>query len=642
MKCYCLLLFFVVTVLAAKGQRVNVEALRQALASAKNDTTRVNKLFELSMAYVFFNADSMEKFAKEGLQLAQRVDYKSGQARCMMNLCLALNSSGNYTDALRYGLKASPLVTEMRDSFLMIWNNVQIMTCYNSLEDYDQAIAYGNKARRLFRRARQDPNQVSVTLGVLGSAYEKKNQLDSALYYEQKAMSFDSSWTALFTSIGNAYLKKGRADSALSYFTRGLAVAGKESNLYAPVELYTNISKVFEGLDRVDSSLAYAKRAMQQVSGQSNPAGLLTAAAQLAHLYGRLKMQDSTVKYLALTNTLKDSIYSRRKTREAQGFAFNERLHEQELLMQHRDDENKTKLIVLLVAVSAILLIAFFLWRNNRQKQKTNEELNKAYHQLKAAQAQLIQAEKMASLGELTAGIAHEIQNPLNFVNNFSETNSELLAELKQEAARGNTGEVLALAEDLTQNQEKITHHGKRADSIVKNMLQHASGYAREKQATDINKLIDECLRLSYRNFEAKDKDCNVQILTYLGSTVGEVAMVPQEIGKVLVNLLNNAFYAVAEKKKRLNDRYEPVVLVSSTRSSEAITITVKDNGPGMPARTVEKIFQPFFTTKPTGEGTGLGLSLSYDIITKGHGGTLSVQSKEGEGSEFAVTLPVG
>jgi signal transduction histidine kinase len=247
----------------------------------------------------------------------------------------------------------------------------------------------------------------------------------------------------------------------------------------------------------------------------------------------------------------------------------------------------------------------------------------------------------MASLGELTAGVAHEIQNPLNFVNNFSAVNSELVSELRQEAIAGNIEEVISLADSIGDNETKISHHGKRADAIVKSMLQHSRGATGNRQPTDINQLVEEHLRLAYHGYRAKDQSFNADISTHYDAYVGQLNVVPQEIGRVLLNLFSNAFYAVQEKKTRLNGTYEPVVSVNTKKVEGTILITVKDNGPGMSEKVAEKVFQPFFTTKPTGEGTGLGLSLSFDIVTKGHGGELKVNTKEGEGSEFTIHLPV-
>ena len=277
---------------------------------------------------------------------------------------------------------------------------------------------------------------------------------------------------------------------------------------------------------------------------------------------------------------------------------------------------------------------------------KQKEELEHTLNELKSTQSQLIQAEKMASLGELTAGIAHEIQNPLNFVNNFSEVNNELIEELKGELSKGEQQRDKNLEEDLlrdiSQNLEKINYHGKRADAIVKGMLQHSRVSTGQKDPTDINALADEYLRLSYHGLRAKNKNFNATIKTDFDTTIGEMMIVAQDMGRVLLNLINNAFYAVNEKFQRLKDSgsYEPTVSVSTRKINQSVQITVQDNGNGMPAELRDKIFQPFFTTKPAGEGTGLGLSITYDII-KAHGGDIAVESSQGVGSKFIITLPI-
>jgi signal transduction histidine kinase len=277
----------------------------------------------------------------------------------------------------------------------------------------------------------------------------------------------------------------------------------------------------------------------------------------------------------------------------------------------------------------------------NREKElQQAKEIEKAYNELKSAQAQLIQSEKMASLGELTAGIAHEIQNPLNFVNNFSDVNKELLQELKEEADKGNIEEIKSIANDVIANEEKINHHGKRADAIVKGMLQHSRQSSGQKELTDINALVDEYLRLSYHGLRAKDKSFNAEIKTDFDESIGKINLIPQDIGRVLLNLFNNAFYAVNEQKNQKPVSYQPTVFVRTQKYDGKVQITVRDNGNGIPQKIIDKIFQPFFTTKPPGQGTGLGLSLSYDII-KVHGGEIKVESKEGEGSEFIIQLPV-
>ncbi len=274
---------------------------------------------------------------------------------------------------------------------------------------------------------------------------------------------------------------------------------------------------------------------------------------------------------------------------------------------------------------------------------KQKEELEHTLLDLRNTQAQLIQSEKMASLGELTAGIAHEIQNPLNFVNNFSEVSSELLDEMNEEIEKGELEEVKAIAHDIKLNLEKINHHGNRADAIVKGMLQHSRKSTADKTPTDINKLADEYLRLAYHGLRAKDKFFNATLHTDFDSTLKDVLVIPQEIGRVILNLITNAFYAVQEKKKSNpdNDRedYQPTVTISTKKVADKIIITVKDNGNGIPQKVLAKIFQPFFTTKPTGQGTGLGLSLSYDIV-KAHGGKLEVETEEGAFTIFKIILP--
>jgi len=293
---------------------------------------------------------------------------------------------------------------------------------------------------------------------------------------------------------------------------------------------------------------------------------------------------------------------------------------------------------------------AYARYEDFNRLEAAKKQVDNTLNELQVTQKQLIQSEKMASLGELTAGIAHEIQNPLNFVNNFSEVSNELITEMVDEIKKGNTEEVKIIVMDLQQNLQKIIHHGKRADSIVKGMLQHSRIGSGQKEPTNINALADEYLRLAYHGLRAKDKSFNVTLNTDYDDHIGNVNVIPQDIGRVVLNLVTNAFYVVSEKSLRQakDDNYEPTVSVSTKKIGDKVLISVKDNGNGIPQSVLDKIFQPFFTTKPTGQGTGLGLSLSYDII-KAHGGEIKVNTKEarpddpvvqGEGSEFIIQLP--
>jgi signal transduction histidine kinase len=307
-------------------------------------------------------------------------------------------------------------------------------------------------------------------------------------------------------------------------------------------------------------------------------------------------------------------------------------------------------------SVGYILLLGFAAYRVHlfqkattvrKERERTKDReleqarvIEKAYNDLKATQSQLIQSEKMASLGELTAGIAHEIQNPLNFVNNFSEVNKELLQEMKAELELGKTEDAIGIAQSIMENEEKILFHGKRADSIVKGMLQHSRASSGVKEPTDINALADEYLRLAYHGLRAKDKSFNAGMKTDLDPSLGKVNVVPQDLGRVILNLITNGFYAVTEKRKSAVNGYEPTVTVITRKTGDKVQITVRDNGNGIPKNILDKIFQPFFTTKPSGQGTGLGLSMSYDIVTKIHGGKIDVETKPGEGTSFILTIP--
>ena len=305
-------------------------------------------------------------------------------------------------------------------------------------------------------------------------------------------------------------------------------------------------------------------------------------------------------------------------------------------------------LIYFVVFISLLRVYIVFRAKNLKRENSILEEkialrtnqLTKSIEELKSTQSLLIQSEKMASLGELTAGIAHEIQNPLNFINNFSEVSNELIDEMKEEFKKGEMDEGFAIAEDIKLNLEKINHHGKRADAIVKGMLQHSRSSSAVKEPADINKLADEYLRLAYHGLRAKDKSFNATMKTEFDETIGKIEIIPQDIGRVILNLITNAFYATNEKQQSGIENYEPTVTVSTKKSGNTVEIGVKDNGNGIPQKVIDKIFQPFFTTKPTGQGTGLGLSLSYDIV-KAHGGELKVETNEGQGSEFLITLPV-
>ena len=383
------------------------------------------------------------------------------------------------------------------------------------------------------------------------------------------------------------------------------------------------------------------------------PAWKRDAYNLLTSCFDQLGRPDSAIVYLKLSKSLSDSL-SQEERKNLLAFldvVVDEQAKLEKLEKEKIETREKLRVYLLLAGIVVFIVIVFLLYRNNQHRKKTNETLRQrnekienTLHQLRSTQTQLIQSEKMASLGELTAGIAHEIQNPLNFVNNFSDVNKELLVEMKDEMDKGNIDDAKAIANDVIENEEKINRHGKRADAIVKGMLQHSRASSGQKEPTHINVLADEYLRLAYHGLRAKDKSFNATTKTDFGENIGTVNIISQDIGRVILNLINNAFYAVDEKRKHtstslIQNGYEPVVSLSTKKNKSRVEISVKDNGDGIPRKVLDKIFQPFFTTKPTGQGTGLGLSLSYDIV-KAHGGELKVETKEGEGSEFIIYLP--
>ena len=440
----------------------------------------------------------------------------------------------------------------------------------------------------------------------------------------------------------------GNFDLAANTILQAIALL-KETNDHLHLGLgYISLSRVYTDLKKHDSALYYAKESLKIFEKRKDPAWKRDAYNLLTSCFDQLGRTDSAIVYLKLAKSLSDSlsVEERKNLLAFLDVVVDEQAKLEKLEKEKIETREKLRIYLLLSGIVVFIVIVFLLYRNNQHRKKTNEtlrqrneEIENALHQLRSTQTQLIQSEKMASLGELTAGIAHEIQNPLNFVNNFSEVNEELLKELKAEADKGNLEEVKAIANDIIFNSEKINHHGKRADAIVKGMLQHSRSNSGVKEPTDINALTDEYLRLSYHGLRAKDKSFNATMKTDFDDSIGKVNVIPQDIGRVILNLINNAFYAVDEKKKQIQNGYEPTISVSTKKNNGKVEIKVCDNGNGIPQKVLDKIFQPFFTTKPTGQGTGLGLSLSYDII-KAHGGELKVETKEGEGSKFIIQLP--
>lgn len=642
-RCITILLPFLTPSLLYSQQNYT-DSLRQELIAAKEDTNKVNIYDELANAYKWNYPDSAILYGIPGLELARSLDFNAREGTILFSLSEAFSSKGNFPKALQMALKSLHLATKSGNPRKLSRATLTVANVYFYSGEYQKALEYYRKFGQITLSFNPSP-QVAAP-GFLGETFFNLNQLDSALYYLEISYSIDKNrepphWPVPYFYLGKTYLNLHQYDTALRFYREGIAISTEKLDF---IEGGIGIANVFKKTN-IDSAIFYARQALTLAQETGTMTKISIASELLAKQFAALKKTDSVFKYFEIGITARDSLYNIAR----QNLSFNEQLNQQELANEQQKANNRIRTNSLFGVLGTFLIILFFLWRNNRQKQKAKTKIETAYSELKSTQQQLIQSEKMASLGELTAGIAHEIQNPLNFINNFSEVNRELIEELNSEKSKVKIerSEELEnqLLNDIDQNLEKINHHGKRADAIVKSMLQHSRTSSGKKEPTDINALADEYLRLAYHGLRAKDKLFNAKVETDFDPAIEKITVVSQEIGRVILNLINNAFYAVSEKQKAKGstpnaEGYEPTVTVSTTKHNGKVEIKVKDNGNGIPQKVLDKIFQPFFTTKPAGQGTGLGLSLSYDIITKGHNGILKAETKEGEYAEFIIQLP--
>ena len=614
-----------------------VDSIKQLLSTSQEDSSRVILLHRLSYAVLFSSPDSALYFAQEGLKLARLTNYKKGEVLCKTDVGAVWWIIGEYSKANEILLESVEEAQALGDPMAQDWSLSFLVTIYRDQGNYEEALKYsikGTTYNRYFGK--------SVWNTITGSVFQEMNEIDSALFYLHQG---DLGGYNLL-QLGHTYAKSGNKILASDFYTKSIPKLLILQNFKDLADAYIGLARLYEKENNIDSSIYFANKGFIISQKASFKKWVYETGLILSRVYEKNDARKA-LYYHKLAIAARDSMFNLQNITQSLNARFNEQLSKQQTQTEKMSYQNKMRTYILLGALTFFLLVAVILWRNNRQKQKAKTEIEIAYKDLKSAQAQLIQSEKMASLGELTAGIAHEIQNPLNFVNNFSDVNKELVDELQQELKAGKIDDAISIANDIKGNEEKINHHGKRADGIVKGMLQHSRSSSGIKEPTDINALCDEYLRLSYHGLRAKDKSfnaipINIGIETNFDPAVGKVNVIPQDIGRVILNLINNAFYAVAEKKKkRAHEKYEPTVTVTTRKSNGKIQISIKDNGNGIPDAVKEKIFQPFFTTKPTGQGTGLGLSLSYDIVTKGHGGELKVESIEGGGTELITILPI-
>jgi signal transduction histidine kinase len=629
-----------------QSQKSIIDSLRANLNRSKPESVeRATALGGIADYYAFLQFDSCISYSAKTIELSEKINFLYGMYLGYLSSFHGMNCQGNYPKALDAALNLQRVTEKLKKDSPWVYPYASYYTgvLYRAMEDYPRAIAQFKETIELQKKF-GSLGDIYASFSQLANIYVIQGRLnsvmfDSALYYGRiaydlgrKASHYPQFVMLSTTALGNVHLNLNHADSAGLLFHRAIEQCHQFENAYFEAQNYNFLASLFVRTNVRDSILWYAHKALQLCQTHHFTEFTLIASRTLATVYEGEKNADSTLKYLKMVVAAKDSIFSQAKVRQFQQETFNE-------IQRLERTQNRLRIYGLSAAMVLFLLLAFIMFRSARHRKKAAARIEKAYQELKATQALVIQSEKMASLGEITAGIAHEIQNPLNFVNNFSEVNKELLAELNEEIENGNYGLAKKFVTDIAGNEDKISHHGKRADSIVKGMMQHSRNTSTVKEPTDINALADEYLRLAYHGFRAKDKSFNATMKTYFDQNIGSINIIPQDIGRVLLNLYNNAFYTVLEKKKQALDGYEPTVNVTTKKLSSKVMISVKDNGGGIPQKIVDKIFQPFFTTKPAGQGTGLGLSLSYDII-KAHGGDIRVETKEGEGSEFIIQLP--
>ncbi len=676
---------FILLPVWAAGQSFSVDSLLHKVMTTQNDTVRMVGYNALAETYEETNPDSSFFYAQQQLALSRKLKFQLNEVYALAQMGYALQNMGNYPRSLQTLLSALTLGEDPKSEQNMLpgkYIDVRFLgkrpltahilrMSMLGIVHHNLGVLYGttnNSKKELFHYllARQITEEtdylyeLSTIDMTLGRTYLSLKKYDSALLFEQKAydlsmqMGYKKYVGSILLNTGRIYSSLGNTQVATDYFRKALAASTEQKYVRGIVACNLALAALYRQSGEKDSDYYHAHTALQVAQSLNAPDLLLRSYTELGAFYKSTNNNDSIVKYQDLIIKIKDSLFNSRQTQQFQNIDFDEQQHQQEIKAANNDIQNRLRIYGLLAGLAIFLILALVLWHNNLQRTRTNtllqrqkNEIEKALTNLRSTQTQLVQREKMASLGELTAGIAHEIQNPLNFVNNFSEVNKELVDELEQEVEKGNYDEVKAIAKDIKQNEEKINHHGRRADAIVKGMLQHSQLSTGVKEPVNINALAEEYSRLAYRGLRAKDKTFNADFKTDFDKTISKVNIIPQDIGRVLLNLYNNAFYAVNERQKIIEEDlptapagYQPTVLVSTKRSGDKVILTVKDNGSGIAQNIVDKIFQPFFTTKPTGEGTGLGLSLSYDII-KAHGGEIKVETKEGEGTTFIIQLPI-
>ncbi|TVT40125.1 two-component sensor histidine kinase [Hymenobacter setariae] len=682
-----------------------VDSLRALLrAAAQPDTTRVRRLRMLARELIATNLPQAVGLLHEALALSRQLHAVTDEGNILISLATAARRQTNYALARRYTQQAKTLFTRSADKTGLAKTYLQLSAIEMVQGVYTAAMRAALQGLTYAEQTPDHTTKTQLQI-ILGSIYVQLNNYTDALPVlraalgNAQAIHDEYAIASVLNLLGNSYKSLKRWPQALTFFQRSAKLNRKLgdtesatideiniSELYAKQQAYSQalqhglvartlaaahqdaynlpgaelaLAHVYVNSQQLDSAIYLAQHSFELSKRTRSNENLYNASTILAQAYAQLDSFKQAYRYQQLSIGYRDSLSGeetqRRTSALRYGYELDKKQSQITLLTQARQLQRQ-QLVGLLAGLLGTVLVLGLLGRNIYLKQRTNRDLNlKNEHiaqqrddlnttllALKATQSQLVQSEKMVALAALTAGVAHEIQNPLNFVNNFSEVSAELVAELQEEIQQPARDPALeaSLLNDLAQNLRKIHQHGARAGDIVKGMLEHARADAGQRQAVDLNAMVPDFLRLAYHALQTKHRNLQVTRTLDLAPNLGLLHVVPQELGRVLLNLFANAFYAVQQQAAHLGSGYAPEVRVSTRRRGEHLELRVRDNGTGIPAAVVEKIYNPFFTTKPAGEGTGLGLWFSYDIITKGYGGTLTVETREGEFTEFVVTLP--
>ncbi len=653
LKRYFLTCCFLLTVHNGFSQEQTIQAIRhrsdsllQLLAAEEKEEGKGQLILQFYQTSLDGFPQLLLELGQELLQLGREKKDPIIESAAWSMLGQGYRLTGNYVKALEMHQKAVALAEQSGSNIMKGFAYNQMGHIYKDRQENEQALKLYHTAR--YYGTRSGESSLWFPKMNLGAVHLNMGQLDSALDYTNQALKstqtvmMQGSLIVIESAIGSIYSRKGELQKAREYFSASQAKALEVQSPRYLNACYVAMAEHFSRTGLPDSAAYFNRLATEAVQNTAANNLALRPARMLIDYYQN-RDADSAVKYWKIYAAANDSLNSARANQQIQMLTLEAQQRQWDIEQARKNARNKWQTLMLIGGLLSAILILTLMARASRRRKRDHDKLAQAYSELRSTQQQLIQSEKMASLGELTAGIAHEIQNPLNFVNNFSEVNKDLLDEVKIQNSKFKNEELDDVLNDIYQNNEKILHHGKRADAIVKGMLEHSRSSSGEKQSTDINALCEEYLRLAYHGLRAKDKSFNAIIKTDFDQSIGRINIISQDIGRVVLNLINNAFYAVNERSQHAkpDSGYEPTVLISTKKEGDKVLISVKDNGNGIPESIREKIFQHFFTTKPPGQGTGLGLSLAYDIVTKGHGGAINVKSNETEtGTTFSVLLP--